>query len=98
MMIPTYGHRQRRGGLLLAIMEAALNPDISINALIRGVQCELCRLGAPFEHGHHVVLGVEIPCDAEPEQAEQIAAENTPAVDDDELGEAPFETRRQVGL
>jgi len=58
-------HRKSSGiGLIGAILAKAIDPSIDPELLTRITLCSLCAKGHQPENGHHVILGVPIPCDA----------------------------------
>ena len=62
----SFGGRRKNQGenILLAALAHAIDPTIDLELLFRVVNCDLCAKGVPIENGHHILLGVEIPCDA----------------------------------
>jgi hypothetical protein len=67
------GGRNERGdrvllAALLIASEIVKHPDITDEEkrkIAREILCPFCRDHVPLENGHHIILGAEIPCDAE---------------------------------
>jgi hypothetical protein len=80
------GHRERRDdrillAALLIAYETISEPGMTEERkrqIARGVLCEFCRLNMPLENGHHVILGVEVPCDAERTPEDDLNTDDLP--------------------
>jgi hypothetical protein len=80
------GHRERRDdrillAALLIAYETISEPGMTEERkrqIARGVLCEFCHLNMPLENGHHVILGVEVPCDAERTPEDDLNTDDLP--------------------
>jgi hypothetical protein len=80
------GHRERGDdrillAALLIAYETISEPGMTEGRkrqIARGVLCEFCHLNMPLENGHHVILGVEVPCDAERTPEDDLNTDDLP--------------------
>lgn len=53
---------------LLAAVAQASGITLTDDTIYRMTMCDLCAQGVPLVNGKHIILGAEIPCDAEEEK------------------------------